>query len=103
MEVRLSIPSHYRLVKRAVISALRSGRFQHEARASIAVKNLLSTGEVTAQFVESVITRSDGTQYSSSPHHYAPSVDVHIIECGGWYVKFYFLGDPETVFISVHQ
>jgi hypothetical protein len=103
LEVWLSIPSKYREVKRAVISALRSGRFQHEARAGVNVKNLLATGQITAQFVESLIARSDGTQYSSSPHHNAASIDVHIIVSGGWYVKFYFVGDPETVFISVHQ
>ncbi|WP_236061275.1 hypothetical protein [Paraburkholderia domus] len=90
-------------MKRAVISALRSGKFEHEARSAINVKNLLSTGQVTAQFVEVLVTKSDGTQYSSSPHHNAPAIDVHIIESGGWYVKFYFVGDPETVFISVHQ
>lgn len=86
-----------------MISALRSGKFEHEARSAINVKNLLSTGQVTAQFVEDLITKSDGTQYSSSPHHNAPAIDVHIIESGGWYVKFYFVGNPETVFISVHQ
>ncbi|CAE6853787.1 hypothetical protein SAMN05192563_100628 [Paraburkholderia aspalathi] len=99
----LSIPSKYRQAKRAAISALRSGKFEHEARSAINVKNLLSTGQVTAQFVEDLITKSDGTQYSSSPHHNAPAIDVHIIESGGWYVKFYFVGNPETVFISVHQ
>lgn len=99
----MSIPSKYKQVKRAVIAALRSGKFQHEARSGIDVKNLLSTGQVTAQFVEVLITRSDGTQYSSSPHHCVASIDVHIIQTGGWYVKFYFVGDPDTVFISVHQ
>ncbi|MFT4063220.1 hypothetical protein [Paraburkholderia sp.] len=90
-------------MKRAVISALRSGKFQHETRAGINVKNLLATGQITARFVEALIARSDGTQYSSSPHHRVPSIDVHIIVSGSWYVKFYFVGDPETVFISVHQ
>ncbi|NML32116.1 hypothetical protein [Paraburkholderia antibiotica] len=99
----MSIPNKYKQVKHAVISALRSGQFQHEARSGIDVKNLLATGQISAQFVESLIARSDGTQYSSSPHHSAPAVDVHIIVSGGWYVKFYFVGDPETVFISVHQ
>jgi len=99
----LSIGSQFKAVKRAVIAALRSGRFQHEARAGINVKNLLSTGQVTAQFVEGLIARSNGTQYRASPHHSVPAIDVHIIESGGWYVKFYFVGDPDTVFISVHQ
>lgn len=99
----MSIPSKYRQVKRAVISALRAGKFQHETRTGINVKNLLATGHITAQFVEALIARNDGTQYSSSPYHSVPSIDVHIIVSGGWYVKFYFVGDPETVFISVHQ
>ena len=99
----MSIPSKYRQVKRAVIAALRSGKFQHETRTGIDVKNRLATGHVTAQFVEALIARSDGTQYSSSPHHGAPSIDVHVIVSGGWYVKFYFVGNPETMFISVHQ
>ncbi|EEA03784.1 conserved hypothetical protein [Burkholderia sp. H160] len=99
----MSIPGKYRQVKRAVISALRSGKFQHETRTGINVKNLLATGQITAQFVEALIARSDGTQYSSSPHHSVSSIDVHVIVSGGWYVKFYFVGDPETVFISVHQ
>lgn len=99
----MSIPSKYKQVKRAVIAALRSGMFQHEARSGINVKNLLATGEVTAHFVEGLIVKSDGTQYSSSPHHSVASIDVHIIDSGGWYVKFYFVGNPDTVFISVHQ
>lgn len=99
----MSIPSKYGLVKRAVIAALRSGMFQHEARAGINVKNLLATGQVAAQFVEALIMRSDGTQYSSSPHHIVSSIDVHIIVSSGWYVKFYFVGNPETVSISVRQ
>jgi hypothetical protein len=99
----LSIPSKYKQVRRAVIAALRSGRFQHETRSGINVKNLLATGQVTAEFVEVLVARSDGTQYSASPHHSVASVDVHVIESGGWYVKFYFVSDPDTVFISVHQ
>jgi hypothetical protein len=86
-----------------VIAALRSGRFLHEARSAVEVKNLLAMGQVSAQFVEGIIAKSDGTQYRSSPHHSVPSIDVHIIESGGWYVKFYFVDDPDTVFISVHQ
>lgn len=60
-------------------------------------------GKVTPEFVEWLIVNSDGTQHKSSPHHKVTSVDVHVIASGDWYVKFYFVGDPDTVFISVHQ
>lgn len=99
----MSISGKYKQVKRTVIAALRSGQFQHEARSGINVKNLLATGQVSAEFVQGLVARSNGTQYSSSPHHSVASIDVHVIESGGWYVKFYFLNDPDTVFISVHQ
>lgn len=99
----MTIPISYRLVKRAVISALRSGRFQHEARRNINVKNLLATGDVSPEFVERVILNSSGAEHLTSPHHCLDSVDVHVIASGGWYVKFYFVGNPDTMFISVHQ
>ncbi|MFL9889519.1 hypothetical protein [Paraburkholderia sp. RL17-381-BIF-C] len=99
----MSVSNKYKQVKRAVIAALQSGRFQHEGRSDINVKNLLATGQVTAEFVEVLVARSNGTQYSASPHHRVDSIDVHVIATGGWYVKFYFVSDPDTVFISVHQ
>lgn len=99
----MTVPVKYCEVKRAVVAALRSGRFQHESRRNVDVKNLLAMGDVTPQFVERVIVESDETQHKSSPHHRCASVDVHVIASGGWYVKFYFLGDPDTMFISVHQ
>lgn len=86
-----------------MIAALRSGRFQHESRHDINVKNLLAMGEVTSEFVERLVVSSDGTQHTSSRHHKVASVDVHVIASRGWYVKFYFVGDPDTMFISVHQ
>lgn len=99
----MTVPVKYCEVKRAVIASLGSGRFQHEARRNVDVKNLLAMGDVTPQFVERVIVESDETQHTSSPHHRFASIDVHVIASGGWYVKFYFLGDPDTMFISVHQ
>jgi hypothetical protein len=49
----LSIYEEYREtgfndIKRAVITALRAGNYQHEARHDINVKNLLATGAVSA-------------------------------------------------------
>ena len=97
----MNSPKGYKAVRRAVIEALEEGDYQHEARSSIDVKNLLATEEVTAAEVVALIRRSDGTQYTCSPLHGNTGLDCHLIKTGGWYVKFYFL-DPTTVFISVH-
>ena len=95
-------PQGFKAVKRAVIQALQDGDYQHEARASVDVKNLLATGEVSASEVIDVIKRSNGTNYERSPLHKSANIDCHLIKAGGWYVKFYFV-DPTTIFISVHQ
>lgn len=92
----------FKEAKQKVIAALMSGTYSHEARGSIDVKNKLHTGEVSAQDVIDILKRCRGTDHSCSPHHFDDSIDVHVIESGSWYVKFYFL-DPDTVFISVHQ
>ncbi len=95
-------PKGFNAVRRAVLAALEAGHYQHEARDSIDVKNLLATGAVSVNEVKDVIRRSNGLNYSCSPHHRVSSVDCHLIKAGGWYIKFYFL-DPDTIFISVHQ
>jgi hypothetical protein len=46
---------------------------------------------------------SDRTEHASSPHHKWAAIHVHVIASGAWYVKFHFIGDPDTLFISVHQ
>ncbi len=93
----------YTEVKDTVIKALGAGSYSHEPRAGVIdEKNKLATGEVTPEFVANLIKRSTGADYSCSPHHKAPAIEVHIIEKNGWYVKFYIL-EPDTVFISVHQ
>ena len=92
----------YKAVKKAVITALESGDYQHEARGAIEVKNLLSTGHISSADVITIIKGSNGTNYECSPLHGSSKIDCHLIKSGGWYVKFYFL-DPTTTFISVHQ
>lgn len=88
--------------KRKVIAALLNGTYQHEARSNVDTKNLLLTGLVTAEKICDVLKCSQGQDHTASPHHQAPSIEVHIIQRDGWYIKFYFV-DPDTVFISVHQ
>ncbi len=97
------MPSGFKEAKRAVIAALRSGTFQHEARDQIDVKNFLQAGVVSAAEVEAIIRRSSGIEHKCSPHHQVQSVDVHVIVSQGWYIKFYFIDNPDTMFISVHQ
>jgi hypothetical protein len=99
--MREQSPKGFKAVREAVLDSLATGLFQHEARDLIDVKNLLATGEVSAEDVSLVIRRSSGRDYSCSPHHRFSRVDCHVIKARGWYVKFYFL-DAETMFISVH-
>ena len=92
----------FKAAKKAVLTALKDGDYQHADRNEIDVKNLLAVGEVSAEDVMKVIKRCDGTHYESSPHHQIKDVECHVIKAHGWYIKFYFV-DPATFFISVHQ
>jgi hypothetical protein len=87
--------------KRKLIAALLSGDYSHEGRADIDHKNLLQTGSIAARELADLLRKSSGSNYSCSPHHQDSAIDVHVVVCRGWYVKFYF--DPDTVFISVHR
>ncbi|KPQ09810.1 MAG: hypothetical protein HLUCCO17_13005 [Saliniramus fredricksonii] len=89
--------------KRRVIAALDGGQYQNAARNEIETKNQLQTGQISAQALSAVLLRSKGQHHSSSPHHQVADIEVHVIKIDGWYIKFFFLNDPETVFISVHR
>lgn len=92
----------YKDVKKKVLNALELRAFSHEARGSIDVKNLLHAGDITPEEVTRLIESSSGADHSSSLHHSVKGVEVHVIKCRKWYIKFYFV-DPDTVFISVHK
>lgn len=98
-----------REARQGLIAALREGRFEHEARATIAEKNLLAIGEIDVDDVVRMLQRTRGDQYEEVAHHWEASVTVHVfapeIERERWYVKAYFLGPPprRAVFISVHR
>lgn len=94
-------PTQFKVVKKAVMEALKAGAYQHEARSSIDVKNLLATGEVSAAEVMTLLGKSRGTEHQCSLHHFDSRITVHVIKTGGWYLKFYFI-EPDTWFISVH-
>lgn len=90
----------FKNAKSKVIRDLLAGDYAHEARGSIDEKNLLQSGKLSPNEVAAVLKMSRGQDYSSSPHHQDSSIEVHVIKCRDWYVKFYF--DPYTMFISVH-
>tara|TARA_R110000850_G_scaffold214249_3_gene340173 strand:- start:4574 stop:4858 length:285 start_codon:yes stop_codon:yes gene_type:complete len=92
----------FKAAKAALINALKNGNYQHAERGSIDVKNLLAIGRVTAEELIEVIKRCDGTQHSCSKHHQVKELDVHLIKCNEWYVRFFFI-TPDVWFISVHQ
>lgn len=95
--------------KRTVVAALRSGNYEHEPRDVLAEKNLLAVGEVTEDEVIRVLNRATGKDYSSSPHHWDDSTEVHTfrprVDKVTWYVKAYVVdeGSNRVVFISVHK
>lgn len=92
----------FRKAKRDVIAALETGNYLHVSRGDIEVKNLLATGEVTAQEVAGIVRACNGTHHHSSPHHAVAHIDVHVLKRHGWYIKFFFI-EPDTWFISVHR
>jgi hypothetical protein len=100
------IPDGFSQVKKCLLRCLNEGKFQHELRTNIDVKNLLATGEVSKDEVISLIKSSIGDFHSKSPHHIESSFIVHVIRNKGWYIKFYFLevdaNENLSVFISVH-
>ena len=76
-------------------------------------KNLLATEDVSLADVIKMLNWSNGNDFSSSPHHLVPDIEVHEFrniqvrlegetEKSSWYVKLYFI-EPTTWFISVHK
>jgi len=96
----------FKEVKSKVIACLDTGHISHEERNDINIKNLLSTGVVSVSEVAHIIGLSKGFNYSSSPHHFDTTIDVHLIKTtvSGkiWYIKWYVV-EPDSVFISVHH
>ena len=93
-------------VKKEVIDCLMNGLVLHEARNDINIKNLLKTGVVSNEDVATMLAKSRGNEYSCSPHHFDNSIDVHIVKVlhqgNSWYVKWY-ISEPDSIFISVHN
>jgi hypothetical protein len=94
---------------RLTIEALRDGRFQHEPRPLASGKNLLASGDLSADDVIRLIRRCRGTHYETSDHHADPTQEVNIFKpsSGGirWYIKSYLVETDgiTAFFISVHE
>jgi len=92
--------------KQKVIECLNNGLVSHELRNDINIKNLLAIGQVSLEQVTAILKQSRGNSYSTSPHHYDTSIDVHIVKThysgNDWYIKWYFI-EPNCIFISVHH
>ena len=98
----MAAASGFHTARHAVIAALLNGAYRHEARKDIATKNLLLDGRVSPSELVAALKRCSGHDHSSSPHHQISSITVHVIRTRPWYVKFYLV-DPVTWFISVHE
>jgi hypothetical protein len=98
--------------RKKAVAAIKAGQIQHQARASIDVKNLLATGAVTVDDAILVINACKGSGYAMSPHDQIKDIDVHVFKSkvqiasefskSEWYVKLYFL-EPDVWFISMHK
>ena len=105
-------PRSYREVKEAILNALETGNYRHEARAGSAYeKKLLQVGEVTETFVADAIRVTPARSATRSDHHFLAGVHVWTITptlddgsgvVRGWYIKFYCLAENNVWFISVH-
>jgi hypothetical protein len=99
----------FREARRKAVASLRSGRFQSEPDGVIRGKNLLGTGEVSAEDVVVLLNRCRGPQHSCGPHHFDPGTTVHIFQpvegTARWYIKLYFVADGgvDVMFMSVHE
>ncbi len=97
--------------KRVVVAVLREGNFEHEARETLAEKNLLAAGDVDASEVAELVLKTCSEDYGESPHHWDQSVVVHTftptVREERWYIKVYFVetdgDDRKAMFISVHR
>lgn len=96
----------FKEIRDAAIKALQEGRVQAEERADMTEKNLLKTGEVSAEEVIKMLKQTRGNQHEVSPHHVVPDIEVHVckpkVDNEFWYIKFYFI-EPDCTFISVHK
>ena len=68
----------FRDAKRKVLDCLRTGKVRHEERNNIDTKNLYAIGVVTTDQVIDIIKKARGDNYSSSPHDFDRSIEVHI-------------------------
>ena len=83
--------------KKSVLECLQEGRFQHEQRGNIDIKNLLATGMVSTAEVMEILRRARGDDHTQSPHRSDRSIPVHVVKRRGWYLKWYFL-EPDAIF-----
>ncbi len=94
----------FRAAKQKLVAALDKGDYLHAARSgNLNSKNLLMTGQVSAEQISNIVKACQGQDYTSAPLHNRPTMEVHILKRDGWYIKFYFLETPSVMFISVHQ
>jgi hypothetical protein len=93
----------FKEIRALLIEALLDDRVDHEMRVAMEEKNLLSTEEVTNEFVIRLLRRCAGWEYDTSRHH-TQDVDCHVFTPSmgdeRWYIKAY-LQNGLAVFISV--
>ncbi|MHB2019990.1 MAG: hypothetical protein ACYCW6_23870 [Candidatus Xenobia bacterium] len=90
--------------RRKVVEALRNGNVFHVARKDMEEKNWLWARRISREEAAAIIEGTRGTQFSCSPYHQDPSVEVLVfrpsdshIKCylrnGVWFISFHKAGD----------
>jgi hypothetical protein len=69
--------------KRKVLKTLADGTYLHETRGNIDVKNLLLTGEITPNYLATIISRCTGAHHEATLHHQVRGLYVHILKRDG--------------------
>lgn len=96
----------FKAIRYKAIDCLKAGRIQAEERSDISTKNLLKTGEMSADDVITLLKVTKGDQYRNEPHKDDKNTMVRFFEPYSsesyWHIKLYFL-DPDCWFISVHK
>ena len=96
----------FNAVKQRIIKCIEQGTYDHEVRGNIDIKNLFQCGQLSDKYIIELLKTTKGNEYNVSPHHLAPSIDVHVFKprknSKTWYIKFYFI-EPDAMFISVHE
>ncbi len=96
-------------VRRRAIACLRADAFDSVMRLAMSEKNLLATGDVSADDVVRMIVLCRGIQYTARRMTDNTTILKHemkpVVDGERWFIRFFFVPQPTDMmmFISVHK